>query len=226
MSTSLGESAERDIASPDDALLPRLRAGDEAAFLELIDRCGTAMHRIARAYVRDDATADEVVQDAWIGVLRGLERFEGRSSVRGWVFAIVANTAKTRGAREARCVPFSALAADEVTRDDPSVEAECFAGPGSRWPGHWSEGLASWGERPEQRLLGSEMRAHIDAAIDTLPPAQRTVVLMRDVGRRSSADVGNVLQLSETNVRVLLHRARAKIRRALEPYLTDGVLLQ
>jgi len=154
--------------------------------------------------------------------LRGLERFEGRSSLGGWLFTITANRAKTRGVRDGRSLPFSALARDETERDDPSVSPDRFLGADARWPGHWKENPAPWGDDPEKRLLSKEMRARIDAAIDALPPAQRTIVLMRDVAGSSTADVCNVLELTETNVRVLLHRARAKIRRALEPYMKGG----
>jgi len=201
-----------------------LRAGDEAAFLDLVDRHAPAMQKIARAYVRDDATAEDVVQEAWLGVLRGLPAFEGRSSLRGWIFTIVVNRAKTRGVREARSVPFSALARDETERPDPSVAADRFAGPGEPWPRHWRDEPVPWGDRPEERLLSRELRSRIDAAIDALPAAQRSVVILRDIAGHPTQDVCNALDLSETNVRVLLHRARAKLRRALDPYLTGEVL--
>ncbi len=222
MTVRLGDGSER-YSDPDDAVtLARLRAGDEAAFLALVDRYASAMRKIARAYVRDDATADDVVQEAWLGVLRGLEAFAGRSSLRSWIFTIVVNRAKTKAVREARAVPFSALARDETERDDPSVAPDRFAVAGEPWPRHWRDEPASWGDQPEARLASRELRACIDAAIDALPPVQRTVVLLRDVAGQPTADVCNVLGLSETNVRVLLHRARAKIRRALDPYLTEA----
>ena len=138
------------------------------------------------------------------------------------LFTIVVNRARTRGVREARSVPFSALARDEAQADDPSVAPDRFAGPEAKWPRHWREEPASWGDRPEARLLSREFRARIDEAIDTLPPAQRTVVILRDVAGHSTPEICNALALAETNVRVLLHRARAKIRRALDPYLTEG----
>jgi len=224
MTVRLGNDGERYSAAEESALLARLRAGDEAAFLALVDRYAAAMQKIARAYVRDDASAEDVVQEAWLGVLRGLANFEGRSSLRSWIFTIVVNRAKTRGVREARSVPFSALARDEVERDDPSVAPDRFAGPEGQWPGHWKEDPASWGERPEERLLSAELRARIDAAVDALPPVQRSVVLMRDVAGQTTADICNVMELTETNVRVLLHRARAKIRRALDAYVSEGVV--
>jgi RNA polymerase sigma-70 factor (ECF subfamily) len=208
MPIGLDEGGERYSSHDDIQILERLRAGDEAAFMNLVDRYAVAMQRIARAYVRDDATAEDVVQEAWVGVLRGLPTFEGRSSLRGWIFTIVVNRAKSRGVREARSVPFSALARDEAERDDPSVAADRFAGPGERWPRHWRD----------------EPAARIDAAIDALPPAQRTIVILRDIAGQPTQDVCNALQLTETNVRVLLHRARAKIRRALDPYLAQEVV--
>jgi len=222
MSASPEEGRDRRTAAGDTALLARLRAGDEDAFLTLVDACAPAMRKLARAYVRDDQTAEDIVQEAWLAVLRGLESFEGRGSLRGWIFAIVANLAKTRGVRDARSVPFSALVRDEVERDDPSYPAERFAGPASQWPDHWRGFPAVWGEHPEERLLSSEMQSHIERAIDMLPPAQRAVVLLRDVGGRSTADVCDLLELSEANARVLLHRARAKVRRAIEPYVTGA----
>jgi RNA polymerase sigma-70 factor (ECF subfamily) len=222
MSVSLGESGERYRFSDEAGVLARLRAGDEAAFLALVDRYGAAMQRVARAYVRDDATAEDVVQEAWLGVLRGLAAFEGRTALRGWIFTIVVNRAKTRGVREARSVPFSALARDETERDDPSVAPDRFAGPDAEWPRHWIDGPAPWGDRPEERLVSGELRARIDAAIDALPPVQRTVVLLRDVAGHATPDVCNALGLTETNVRVLLHRARAKLRRALEAYFAGA----
>ncbi len=224
MPLRLDEGGERYSGSDENALLAQLRAGDEAAFLTLVDRYASAMHKIARAYVRDDAAAEDVVQEAWLGVLRGLAAFEGRSSVRSWIFTIVVNRAKTRGVRDARSVPFSALAREETERDDPAVAADRFAGPDARWPGHWREDVVSWGERPEERLLGRELRTRIDAAIDMLPPAQRTVIILRDIAGHATGDVCNALELTETHVRVLLHRARAKIRRALDPYITGEVL--
>jgi len=224
MPVGLGESGERYSGPDENQTLALLRAGDEAAFLSLVDRYAPAMQRIARAYVRDDASAEDVVQEAWLGVLRGLPTFEGRSSLRGWIFTIVVNRAKTRGVREARSVPFSALARDETERDDPSVAADRFAGPDERWPRHWRSGPVPWGDHPEELLLSRELRSRIDAAIDALPAAQRSVVILRDIAGQPTQDVCNALDLTETNVRVLLHRARAKLRRALDPYLTGEVL--
>jgi RNA polymerase sigma-70 factor (ECF subfamily) len=171
-------------------------------------------------YVSTRAVAEEVVQEAWLGVLRGLGRFEGRSSLKTWIFRILTNTAKTRGEREGRTVPFSALAGEEVDADDPAVDADRFRKEG-RWTGHWSEPPADWAQLPEARLLGDEARAVIDQAVASLPPAQATVIRLRDIEGFDAEDVCNVLEISETNQRVLLHRARSKVRRALEDYLGD-----
>lgn len=196
--------------------LAALRAGDERAFAALVDLHGAAMLRVARLYVRDRAAAEEAVQEAWLGVFRGIERFEGRSSLRTWLLRIVANVARTKGVREARSVPFSALG-----DDGPSVPEERFRGPEERWAGHWASPPDEWG-RPEQELLTAETRSRLAAAIGGLPDAQRQVISLRDVEGWSANEVCNVLGLSETNQRVLLHRARTKVRAALDEYLTES----
>jgi RNA polymerase sigma-70 factor (ECF subfamily) len=194
--------------------LAALRAGDERAFAALVDEHGAAMLRVAGLYVRDRAAAEEAVQEAWLGVLKGIERFEGRASLRTWLLRIVANVARTKGVREARSVPFSALG-DE----GPSVPEERFRGTESRWAGHWASPPAEWA-RPEQELLSAETRSQVAAAIDALPESQRQVISLRDVEGWSADEVCNVLGLSETNQRVLLHRGRTKVRAALDEYLT------
>jgi len=201
--------------------VPIVQNEDErAAFDEVFLPHMAEAYRLAQWLTGNSYDAEDVVQEAWMGVLRGLPTFEGRSSLRGWIFTIVVNRAKTRGVREARSVPFSALAHDEVQRDDPSVGPDRFAGPGEEWPRHWRDGPVPWTDRPEEKLLSRELRARIDAAIDALPAAQRSVIVLRDIAGQPTQDVCNALDLSETNVRVLLHRARAKLRRALDPYLT------
>jgi RNA polymerase sigma-70 factor, ECF subfamily len=200
-------------------VLRALRRGDEQAFTTLVDQHGASMLRLARVYVRDRAVAEEIVQEAWIGVLHGIERFEGRSSLRTWLHRIVANLAKTQAVREARSVPFSALAGGEVDEEGPSVPPKRFRGPSDRWAGHWAMPPEPWG-RPEQQLLSAETRARVVAAIDGLPAAQRRVITLRDMEGWSAEEVCNVLELSETNQRVLLHRARTKVRQALDDYLT------
>jgi RNA polymerase sigma-70 factor, ECF subfamily len=215
----MSDTRSRAATQQDLALVEALRAGDETAFMMLVERYQPAMLRIALMYVSTRAVAEDVVQDAWVGVLKGLDRFEGRSSLRTWIFRILVNTAKTRGQREARSVPFSSVwAADPEV--EPSVDTDRFQSlghPGS--PGRWAEPPVGWASTPEERLLSKETLAQVSRAIDALPPNQREVITMRDVLGWTSADVRNALDISETNQRVLLHRARAKVRRALEGYL-------
>ena len=196
------------------ALIDGLRAGDEAVFAALVGRYGGAMLRVAQLYVRSRAIAEEVVQDAWIGVLNGSARFEGRSSLKTWIFRIVTNRAKTRALKEGRSVPFSELGPDE-----PSVDPERFRGPEDRYPGHWTTFPSSWADVPEQRLLAAETLTRVETAIAELPPAQAIVITMRDVEGFDADEVCDALEISESNQRVLLHRARSKVRRALEEYL-------
>ena len=198
--------------------LDALRAGDEEAFMALVRRHQAAMVRVAQIYVSRRDVAEEVVQEAWVGVLRGLDRFEGRSSLKTWLFRIVVNLAKTRAVREGRTIPFSALRTPESV-PEPAVEPERFRPPDdARWPGHWASKPVEW---PEARLLESESLARIKDAIEALPDNQRAVITLRDVEGWSSEEVCNALELSETNQRVLLHRARSKVRRALERYLDE-----
>jgi RNA polymerase sigma-70 factor, ECF subfamily len=198
-----------EVLSPSDArLVDGLRAGDEEAFRTLMREYGAAMLRVAQMYVPSRAVAEEVVQEAWLGVLKGIGRFEGRSSLKTWLFRIVANTAKTRGVRESRSIPFSSLGGD----DDAAIDPDRFLGPGERFPGHWAV-------PPEGHLLAQEALEVIAREIDRLPPAQRAVITLRDVQGFSSEEVRNALDLTETNQRVLLHRARSKVRSALEEYM-------
>jgi RNA polymerase sigma-70 factor (ECF subfamily) len=212
------------VAGVDDdvRLVELLRAGDERAFAALIDRYHTVMLRLATVYVRDRAVAQDVVQDTWLGVLRGLDRFEARSPLKTWIFHILVNTAKTRAVREKRTIPLSALW-DPTTTDsfEPAVEPERFLpADAPRWPGHWTSLPPGWDAMPEERLLSGETRSLIHAAIDALPPSQREVVSLRDSEGWTAEEVCNILQISETNQRVLLHRGRSRVRRALERYLT------
>jgi RNA polymerase sigma-70 factor, ECF subfamily len=203
-------------------LLVALRSGDEAAFAGLVRRLHAPMLRLAMSYVSSRAVAEEVVQEAWLGVLQQLDRFEGRSSLKTWILRIVSNQAKTRAAQERRSMPLSALrdpAADE--EPEPAVEPERFFGAGHRWAGHWVSPPRSWEEIPEDRLLSEETRAEVERAIAALPPNQRAVISLRDVHGWTGGEVCIALGLTEVNQRVLLHRARAKVRRALEQYL-DG----
>lgn len=204
----------------DMQLVEALRAGDEAAFSYLLDRYHNALIRTALLYVSSRAIAEEVVQETWLGVLQGIQRFEGRSSLKTWLFRILMNRAQTRGQREHRSIPFSDFAFTDREADDPAVEPERFL-PAShaRWPGHWMQPPRAWDEIPEERFLSQEMRGVLLQAIDQLPPQQRQVISLRDLEGWSAGEVCNALNLSETNQRVLLHRARSKARHALEQYL-------
>jgi RNA polymerase sigma-70 factor, ECF subfamily len=206
------------VTAPGDlALIRRLRSGDEDAFMDLVTSLHPTMLRVAGMYVSSHAVAEEVVQDAWIGVLKGIDRFEGRSSLRTWIFRILTNIAKTRGQREGRSVPFAALAGDDL--EAPSWDPSAFLGPDERRAGGWSSLPNDWRGIPEDRLLSAETRAVVAAAIEDLPPMQAEVIRLHDVAGWSSEEVRNALGVSETNERVLLHRARAKVRRALDGYL-------
>jgi RNA polymerase sigma-70 factor, ECF subfamily len=201
-------------------LIEALRAGDEAAFATLLDTYTPPLLRLAMVFVSERAVAEEVVQETWLGVLQGIDRFEGRSSLKTWLFRILTNIAKTRGARESRSLPFSALAESESQAFEPAVDPNRFLPPDhERWPRHWQVAPQTWGEHPEERLVSSETQAVIHAAIEKLPPAQGAVIQLRDVEGWSAEEVCNILVISETNQRVLLHRARSKVRRALELYL-------
>ena len=200
-----------------DSLVEGLRRGDEAAFRRLVTEEGGTLLRVARNYAQTDAVAEEVVQETWIAVIDGIDRFEGRSSLRTWIFRIMINIARTRAKREARSIPFASASApgDEAAAIDPD---RFFDRDHDRYPGHWRLGPAPWG-LPEERLLAGEARGAIMDAIDALPPSQREVITLRDIGGWPAADVCNALGISETNGRVLLHRARTKVRAAVEELL-------
>ena len=195
----------------ESALVASLRAGDERAFMQLVEEYTPGMRRLALTFVRTPALADEAVQEAWLGVLKGLDRFEGRSSLKTWIYTIVANVARTRAVREARSVPFSSLAPADADDDDAAVDPDRFVGGGD-----WARPIEPW-----RHVLDAEARRVIDAAIAKLPPQQAQVIELRDIEGWSSEEVRNVLDISETNQRVLLHRARSKVRAALEEYLGD-----
>jgi len=195
-------------------LLARLRAGDEQAFAALVDSCHATMLAVAQAHVRSRAIADEVVQEAWIGVIRGLDGFEGRSSLKTWIMRIVVNTAKTRGAREARSVPFASLGPA-----DPAVDPDRFRGPEDPYTGGWKVFPANWHLLPDETLHQRQALGVIVSAIASLPPAQRAVIRMRDVEGCSAEEVCDALGVSAGNQRVLLHRARSRVRSALEEHL-------
>lgn len=212
------------VVSPEDLrLVEALRRRDENAFLEVVERYHNSLLRLAQLYVPSREVAEEVVQDTWLGVLKGIERFESRSSLKTWIFRILLNRAKTRGEREARSIPFSALWDPGKEPDEPAVSPERFLGPDHPTePHHWSQPPQSWGQSAEELLLSRETRGHIQRAIEKLPAAQREVITLRDVEGWTSEEVCNALGISETNQRVLLHRGRSKVRAALETYLGKG----
>jgi RNA polymerase sigma-70 factor, ECF subfamily len=213
------EAGLQDRATTDEAaLLARLRAGDERAFEALVERHYPTMLAVARHHVSSRAVAEEVVQEAWLGVLNGLDRFEGRSSLRTWILRILVNTAKTRGVREARSVPFAALATEG---DEPAVEPGRFRGADDPFPGHWRSYPGNWQRLPEEVLRDRETLDVVLAAIHGLPDSQRLVITMRDIQGCDAEEVCEALDVSEGNQRVLLHRARSKVRSALERHL-DG----
>lgn len=206
-------------ASEEADLVARLRGGDERAFETLVDRHYATMLAVARGYVRTRAIAEEVVQEAWLGVLNGIDRFEGRSSLRTWIMRIVVNIAISRAEREARSVPFSTLASEES--DEPAVDPERFRGQNDGFPGHWRAYPGNWASLPDDALLGRETLGVVMSAIEELPEAQRVVITMRDVAGCTPEEVCGALDVSDGNQRVLLHRARSHVRGALERHL-DG----
>jgi RNA polymerase sigma-70 factor, ECF subfamily len=192
----------------DQALLERLRAGDERAFEALVARHDGALRRVARTFVRTDSAADEVVQETWLGVVRGLAAFEGRSSLRTWIFRILVNQARTRAVRDARSVPFSALEDD----DRPAVEPAAFGADG-----RWTSTPPRLDGDPETGLLSAELREHLLEAVDALSRDQRAVITLHDLVGLPAPEVCDLLDISDVNQRVLLHRARARVRAALTP---------
>jgi RNA polymerase sigma-70 factor (ECF subfamily) len=203
----------------DAVLVARLRAGDEAAFRGLVLRHHAALVGLARASVSSHAVAEEVAQETWLAVIQGIGGFEGRSSLKSWIFAILVNRARSRGVREQRIVPMSSLG-DEGD-DGPTVDADRFGQTGQRWAGHWCSPPLPW-EGPAERLIAKETRAVVAEAIERLPTRQRAVVSLRDVEGWTSEEVCALFQLSEGNQRVLLHRGRARVRAALEEHLGGG----
>jgi len=209
-------SRRRAGSSEDAALVGRLLAGDEDAFTGLVDRYHGRLLLLARSFVKDQATAEEVVQETWMGVLRGLRSFEGRSALKTWIFRILVNRAKTRGVREARSVPMSGLGEDDGP-NEPAVDPARFGSSGmwARPPRRWED------DTPEAVLLRQEARRRLAQAIEDLPPRQRTVLVLRDLEGVSAQEVCNILEIADTNQRVMLHRARSALHRALERYLEE-----
>jgi RNA polymerase sigma-70 factor (ECF subfamily) len=201
-------------AAAEEGLVEGVRTFERQAVLELVERWSDSMLRLALVFVRERATAEEVVQETWIAVLEGIDRFEGRSSLRTWVFTILANRARTRAAREQRSIPFSAL-----QPEGSPLQPDSFLPAHDAWAGHWAVPPRS--VPPEEVLLAAETRKHVATAIRRLPPGQRAVVTLRDVEGWSSGEVCGVLELSEANQRVLLHRGRSSVRKALARYLEE-----
>ena len=208
-----GVASTRSLPADDLALVRSLRDGDEATFVQLVDAWGAAMLRVALVHVSSRAVAEEVVQESWVTVLRHLDRFEGRSSLRTWVLGIVINVARSRGRAERRCTP-----------TDEALDAPGPLFPGSRfrplddeWPRHWAMGPSPW-PTPEQELIAGETRRVILTAVAKLPPAQREVLVLRDIEGLPAQETCNMLAIGDTNQRVLLHRARSRVRKAIEDY--------
>jgi RNA polymerase sigma-70 factor (ECF subfamily) len=215
-----GGGASHGVATGDDdaALLTRLRDGDEAAFNQLVDRYYALTLHVVRSYVRTESVAEEVVQDAWIGVIQGLQRFEGRSSLKNWIVRIAINKARTRGAREARSLPFSS----QVHADDDGIDPSVFRGPDDAFPGHWTSYPRTWRSLPDEATVMHETLSVVREAIEALPAMQRLVLTLRDVEGWESGEIATTLGLTNSNERILLHRGRTKVRAVLERHLTDG----
>lgn len=211
-------STEAARVGADEALVDRLRSGDEQTFVDLVRRWSPGMLRLARHHVGSDASAEDVVQEAWLGVLEGLHRFEGRSSLRTYVFTILVNRAKTRGVREHRTVPLPTAPSDDGSAG-PVVDPDRFQGPDGDYPGHWtSAGQPQAWQQPENRAVARETMSLVERALDDLPERQRIVVTLRDVHGLSSDEVCGILHLSAVNQRMLLHRGRSALRTVLEAY--------
>jgi RNA polymerase sigma-70 factor (ECF subfamily) len=201
----------------DDKIVAGLRAGDEATFARLLNDWSHSMLLLARTFVSTDASAEEVVQDTWLAVIRGIDRFEGRSSLRTWVYRILVNTGKKRGVRESRTVPWSSLGGDDEDRG-PTVDPALFRGADDQYPGGWRSFPVEW-RSAEHGVLADEVRTNVREAIDALPDRQRVVITLRDVMGHEADEVCQMLELSSANQRVLLHRARAAVRAQLASYL-------
>jgi RNA polymerase sigma-70 factor (ECF subfamily) len=199
----------------DDVLVTGLRAGDEEAFACLLDGWSGSMLRLARSFVSTAASAEEVVQDTWLAVLQGIGRFEGRSSLRTWVYRILVNIARKRGAHEQRTVPWASMVEDH----EPTVDPSRFTGPEHEYPGYWTSYPERW-PTTETEVLAHEVRATVATAIAGLPIRQQVVLTLRDIDGYATEDVCALLEISPANQRVLLHRARAAVRSHLERYFT------
>lgn len=209
----------------DNQLVEALREGDERAFAQLLDKYHGSMIRVATLYCRDEQVAEDATQETWLAILNGIHQFEGRSTLKTWIFSILSNKAKTRGQRERRSVPFSQLVDLETDQNDPALPEEFFnsADSDADWIGWWHKDNhpTAWQNIPETTAFISEMRTKLETAMMTLPHMQGQVIYFRDVLGYESQEICNILNLSETNQRVLLHRARSKVRLALEQYFNE-----
>jgi RNA polymerase sigma-70 factor, ECF subfamily len=201
-------------------LVEALRRGDREAYAALVDELTPSLLRLAMAHVPSHTVAEEVVQDTWVAVLNGIDRFEGRSALRTWIFGILLNIARTRGKREKRTLPMSFFQRRTEEGSGPAVDPDRFHGGAGELRGAWASPPAEWQE-PERKLATDEARRLLFEAIAGLPPRQRDVIVLRDVQGYSAEDARNALDISETNQRVLLHRARSKVRAALEEELGE-----
>jgi RNA polymerase sigma-70 factor (ECF subfamily) len=204
------------LAASDEEVVAALRRGDERTFRDLFARNYPVMKRVARGYVASDAVAEEIVQETWLAIVTGLDRFEGRSALGTWMFSILINQAKSHGARESRALPISSIASGEG--EEPAVDADRFQKDDEAWPGHWATPPRPW-QKPERRLLSLETREHLKEALAQLPDRQRVIIGLRDVEGLCAEEVCELLALSQENQRVLLHRGRSRLRAALEPYI-------
>jgi RNA polymerase sigma-70 factor (ECF subfamily) len=213
-----GGTAGPTLIASDEQVVAGLRAGDERTFRELFERTYPMMKRVARSYVGSDAVAEEIVQETWMAVVTGIERFQGRSALGTWIFSILTNQAKTHSARERRALPFSCVASKDA--GEPVVDPDRFQKDDDAWPGHWATPPRPW-QKPERRLLSLETRQRLKDALAELPDRQRLIVGLRDIDGHSAEEVCDQLGLSQENQRVLLHRGRSRLRALLEEYL-DG----
>jgi RNA polymerase sigma-70 factor (ECF subfamily) len=209
--------ASDDELPPDDVLVARLRSGDEATFAVLLDAWSGGMHRLAASYVTSSASADDIVQETWLAVIQNIDSFEGRSSLKHWVYRIAANTAKRRGARDSRVIPSGSMSPG----NEPTVAPSRFRAD-QPYAGHWQDDPAPW-PSPEQEALATEIRQRLAEAVRHLPARQRAVITLRDIEGHTSAETCLYLDISPGNQRVLLHRARAAVRVELENLLSPGV---